>query len=82
MKNTYYVFSGKGDRGRWSEPIRTTEQGIKNRLTRERCGGERWAYAYLLMTETISRIEHLALLNDSLYPIGDLVKKPPCEEDK
>ena len=42
---TYYILSGEGESGTW-EKAETTEQGLKNRLTKERCGGDRWAKAY------------------------------------
>ena len=48
----YYVLSGEGDRGVW-ERVRTTERGIKMRLRRERCGGDRWAYAVRLTGQNV-----------------------------
>lgn len=44
-KQVYWILSGEGDVGTW-ERVVTTERGIKIRLTKERCGGDRWAYAY------------------------------------
>ncbi|MEE9612557.1 MAG: hypothetical protein V3W19_14985 [Desulfatiglandales bacterium] len=42
---TYFMHSGEGEQGAW-EVVITTELGIKQRLTRERCSGQRWAKAY------------------------------------
>lgn len=42
---TYYILSGEGVNGTW-ERVETTPLGIKQRLTRERCRGDRWAHAY------------------------------------
>lgn len=43
-KRTYIVWSGEGERGT-KRIVTATETGIKRILTRERCGGDRWAYA-------------------------------------
>lgn len=51
-KQVYWVISGEGERGTW-ERVVTTARGIKLRLTRERCGGDRWARAYELPYVTI-----------------------------
>ena len=45
MKKVYWIVSGEGEVGNF-ERVVTTELGIKQRLTRERCGGDRWARAY------------------------------------
>lgn len=50
-KKIYWMISGEGERGTW-ERVVTTERGIKLRLTRERCGGDRWARAYGDIFET------------------------------
>jgi len=44
-KNWYAVLSGEGSIGTWSMHC-VTDIGIKRILTRERCGGDRWANAY------------------------------------
>lgn len=44
-KQVYWVLSGEGENGTW-ERVVTTERGIKMRLTKLRCGGDRWAEAY------------------------------------
>lgn len=44
-KLVYWLVSGEGENGTW-ERVVTTPRGIKLRLTRERCGGDRWARAY------------------------------------
>lgn len=44
-KQVYWLLSGEGNSGTWERVI-TTERGIKMRLTKERCGGDRWAEAY------------------------------------
>ena len=41
----YYILSGEGSIGSW-RAVRATATGIKRILTRERCGGARWARAY------------------------------------
>jgi len=43
--DTYFVLSGEGEHGSW-EKVQTTEQGIQQLLTKERCSGDRWARAY------------------------------------
>lgn len=43
-KQKYIIWSGEGEVGT-SSVVETTITGIKQRLTRERCGGDRWAYA-------------------------------------
>ena len=48
----YWLISGEGERGTW-ERVETTMRGIRARLTRERCGGERWARAYESPYETV-----------------------------
>jgi len=42
---TYWIHSGEGCWGTW-QTAKTTELGIKQLLTRERCNGDRWASAY------------------------------------
>ena len=42
---TYFVLSGEGENGSWQK-VETTEQGIQQFLTEERCSGDRWAKAY------------------------------------
>ena len=50
-KQIYWLVSGEGELGTW-ERVETTPRGIKLRLTRERCGGDRWARAYESPYET------------------------------
>lgn len=45
MKKVYWILSGEGVVGTW-ERVVSTPRGIKMRLTRERCGGDRWARTY------------------------------------
>ncbi len=40
----YVVWSGEGEIGH-KRIVKATPMGIKRILTRERCGGDRWAYA-------------------------------------
>ncbi len=47
MKRKHYVHSGEGNEGTWRR-VYATDRGIKRILTRERCGGDRWARAYTL----------------------------------
>ena len=47
MKTKYYILSGEGTEGTWRK-VHATDIGIKRILTRERCGGDRWARAYTL----------------------------------
>lgn len=44
-KKVYYIISGEGTVGTWTRKI-ATESGIMRALSRERCGGDRWARAY------------------------------------
>ena len=44
-KQQYYILSGEGSIGQW-RAVRATDRGVKRILTRERCGGVRWARAY------------------------------------
>jgi len=47
-KGRIAIFSGEGDTGSWKEYTGArTEQALKTRLTKERCHGQRWAYAYI-----------------------------------
>ena len=50
-KNVYWIISGEGERGTWERKI-ATERGILRILSRERCGGDRWAEAYREIRET------------------------------
>jgi hypothetical protein len=52
QKHTYWILSGEGVVGTW-ERVVTTERGIKLRLTKERCRGDRWAEAYTDVYETV-----------------------------
>ena len=46
-RREYMILSGEGTgAGTWERTRPMTETGIKRRLTRERCGGDRWAQAY------------------------------------
>jgi hypothetical protein len=49
--NTYYILSGEGTYGTW-EKVETTERGIKSRLTKKRCNGDRTAKAFVDIFET------------------------------
>ena len=44
-KKVYWVLSGGGETGSWEKKI-ATERGILRILSRERCGGDRWARAF------------------------------------
>ena len=50
-KNVYWVSSGEGEIGIWERKV-ATKRGILRILSRERCGGERWAHAYGDIIET------------------------------
>ena len=50
-KAAYWMLSGEGELGTW-ERVVTTPLGIKRRLTKERCGDDRWARAYGDIYET------------------------------
>ena len=43
-KKVYWVLSGEGEIGSWEKKI-ATERCILRILSRERCGGDRWARA-------------------------------------
>ena len=45
-KREYMVLSGEGTEGTWERTPPLTDLGITRRLTRERCGGDRWARAF------------------------------------
>ena len=45
MKEVYYILSGEGEFGTW-ERVVATARGIKRRLAKERCGGDRFARAF------------------------------------
>lgn len=57
MKKQYLICSGEGEIGRWEVTNPTTEIGIKQRLTKERCHGDRWASAYEVGSELESRYD-------------------------
>ena len=44
-KNVYWIKSGEGECGTWERKV-ATKRGIFRILSRERCGGDRFAYAY------------------------------------
>ena len=50
-KKVYWVFSGEGETGSWEKKI-ATKRGILRILSRERCGGNRWARAFGDIYET------------------------------
>ena len=50
-KKVYWVFSGEGEIGSWEKKI-ATKRGILRILSRERCGGNRWARAFGDIYET------------------------------
>ena len=50
-KHVYWIISGEGEIGKWERKF-ATERGILRILSRERCGGERWAHAYGDIRET------------------------------
>ena len=46
-KRPYWILSGEGTgEGTWERTRPMTDIGIQRRLTRERCGGDRWARAF------------------------------------
>ncbi len=47
-RKDWAVCSGEGERGTVKR-VTATETGIKRILTRERCGGDRWARATLIV---------------------------------
>lgn len=58
-KTYYYILSGEGELGTWTRVL-ATERGIKARLKKERCGGDRKASAFTV--EDVG--ETLALMSD------------------
>lgn len=44
-KQLYTITSGEGEQGT-TETVRVTPVGLKRRLTKERCSGDRWAIAH------------------------------------
>lgn len=45
-REAYTIHSGEGEQGH-IDHVTLTPIGLKRRLTEERCGGDRWARAYL-----------------------------------
>jgi hypothetical protein len=45
-RKVYWILSGEGEIGTWKSVV-ATEIGLKRILTRERCGGDRWAHAHV-----------------------------------
>lgn len=50
-KNVYLIKSGEGECGTLERKV-ATERGIFRILSRERCGGDRWAHAYREIRQT------------------------------
>lgn len=50
-KKVYLVFSGEDEIGSWEKKV-ATKRGILRILSRERCGGNRWARAFGDIYET------------------------------
>lgn len=48
-KEIYLILSGEGGLGFWSKTKPLTETGLKQRLTKERCEGDRFARAYKIV---------------------------------
>ncbi|MGD9938604.1 MAG: hypothetical protein AB7T74_02260 [Clostridia bacterium] len=47
-KGDMLIFSGEGDQGAWERYFGSrTEKSIRSKLSRERCGGDRWASAWI-----------------------------------
>ncbi len=44
-KQVYTIYSGEGCGEGRPETVTMTVIGLKRRLTKERCGGDRWAFA-------------------------------------
>lgn len=44
-KHNWALLSGEGEKGKPEIVYNLTRIGIKRRLTKERCGGDRWAWA-------------------------------------
>lgn len=44
-RQNYTITSGEGAGEGTTETASLTEIGLKRRLTKERCGGDRWAFA-------------------------------------
>ena len=50
-KKVYWVISGEGEIGSWEKKV-ATKRGILRILSRDRCGGDRWARAFGDIYET------------------------------
>ena len=62
-KKNWSICSGEGEIGT-QETKYATEIGIKRILTRERCGGDRWARAIEIMpNETMAEAQERGLIN-------------------
>ena len=73
-KKQYYILGGEGETGTWEGPYTTTERGIRQRLTRERGNGNRWASAWELYPETDTRKACVVDIDD-----GDMRDVPEVE---
>lgn len=48
------IFSGEGLFGSWELYVgKQTDRAIKMKLTREKCNGDRWAFAYKKLSDEI-----------------------------
>ena len=68
-KKVYWVLSGEGETGSWEKKI-ATERGILRILSRERCGGDRWAHAYGDILETDSGLVGIDIETGAMEAVG------------
>ena len=68
-KNVYWINSGEGEIGKWERKL-ATERGILRILSRERCGGERWAHADGDIRETESGLVGIDIETGEMEAVG------------
>ena len=68
-KKVYWIKSGEGECGTWSRKV-ATERGILRILSRERCGGDRWAHAYGDIREPESGLVGIDIETGEMEAVG------------
>lgn len=67
------ILSGEGECGTWERHTgRPTLRAIRARLTRERCGGDRWASAWLPAGDECEDDAYYEINEDTGAPTGDM----------
>ncbi len=93
QKRKYLIFSGEGEYGNWELTNPITSIGLKRKLTKERCNGDRWAKAYYpdaVMFDGEIRLypcsgqgDYKAMNQEELIELGYSADEiPQCPEDE